>query len=162
MTECYYMKTSPRMKFTLDLTLQGKATYIFSSRCSGLCTPALQQPLAVTQWRISKVCFHMAHSKSRASGVKRVLHSTAGGFFFSYLFFFFFLQAVWHARGMDRSSDRNGSKARKSTAVNGDGAKSLPSRSDEETGAQPDRGFFITTTSTTGGKVGVNTPIINS
>lgn len=106
MTACYYMKTSPRMKFTLDLTLQGKATYIFSSRCSGLCTPALQQPLAVTQWRISKVCFHMAHSKSRASGVKRVLHSTAGGFFFSYLFFFFFCrQSGTHGAWIDLQTE---------------------------------------------------------
>lgn len=122
-----------RLKFTLHLTLQGKAKNIFSSRGCDLCTPASQQPLAVTLAHF-KACFRMPHSKSRASSEKTGASFNCCWVFF--LFLPFFLQAASHAQGIDRSSDGSSSKACKSTAFNGDGATSLPSRSDEETGAQ--------------------------
>lgn len=104
-------------------------TETFSLPGSVLCTPASRQPLAVSQRRILKFVFasHTAN-RERAARRRRLDSNCRRVFLF---FFLFFLQAALCAQGIDGSSHgSSGNNARKSTAIAGDAAKSLPSRSD--------------------------------
>lgn len=123
-----YMKTAHTLIFTLDSTLQGKDWNIFSSRFR-LVHACLAPATGCQSAAHFKVCFRIPHSKSRASGEKTAAwFKQPPGISF---FFFFFLQAALCAQGIDGSSHgTSGSNARKSTAIAGDAAKSLPWRSD--------------------------------
>lgn len=154
-----YMKTAHTLIFTLNSTPQGKDWNIFSSRfhlVHAYLAPATRCQSAAH----FKLWFRIPHSKWRASGKETpAWFKLPPGFF---LYFCFFAQAVLHTQGIDGSS--HGSNSNNANPLRW--PATLPGACPggliwgNRSSAQPS--LFIPRTSTTGRRVGVNTPIINS